>query len=583
MSLKFQNQIKCYPVLILLITLFGCKDSQQPHSTQTAPHAATNRQLLETLTPSYQPSDPTPQKQRQSQPPFHKNLDLLAYANPDSFEFLPQQYKPLSLFPADDEKKQQIRVSIIIRGISKNAAREYEDKIWELLNAHAPQPWVLRRNSHVEKTESFALNLRVEFKRTIQRLKRASKTVPQRTAFHFETSLSLSGMPKLHSSWRAWNMTFDDEISPSMENDLYARFWQSLATRFPTLTLTDSGQTAQWLRAHGRMPQILTNELPLIQTGTPLFNANGCLITAQPAQKNHTDHTLQRLDSNETPPQKLKLSNIEAVACSKNATYLLTYETPQTSTLYYQPAHFEHSWKKDITWNDSIAPQRLSVHLDDALLCIWTGNTHAQARSLEIECLNTQTGMPKFHTQKINGAFRGAAFDQRQIVFVNDQIIAAIDKNGSPIHVQRIVTRGKPDAFLSCQLQNRLIFAAGIDQLAAYNLDTHQIDWQMSVINPTKLHCSQNHTLIISEAGGYLLAVNVDSDTPLWKYRTMATPLDMTTSGNVLFALQERAIHAIDINSGKQMAQIPLPWRAIQFIPNGARLYIATQNATYQW
>ncbi len=528
-------------------------------------------------TPSDAPVLPSAQAEA-----VHPILDLTSILKPETVENQAEapavQKCVISQFATEQEQK-LVRVAISLKGIPKNNQDEIEHRIMNLLNAHAPQPWELRKSSAIDSHEKPIGRLDVEYKKQIIRLKKASKTAPQRANIHYVFSLKFSAPNGLISSWNDFHFDLHDDIAVSSEAGINDLFWHNLETQFPTLTLIDSDLTSQWLRTQGLSPLILTDGLSAFRHSNHIYYPKGCLIS----RDEHQNRLLRQLQSPYSPAQSLDVPNVLDMVCTQDATFIVSSETPLRMALYYQPRTTSHAWKSQLSFADSIREGDLSLFVDDDIICLYTGLAPQQNRGVEIQCLDRKTGLMRWQTNRLSGAFRGFAHDKNQLVFANDQAIFAISRNGEMLASQPIQTSSRLRKRMFCQLQNRLIFMTGPGQFVSWNLTKEAFDWQTSVFDSDFIHCSQQNTLLFSEVGGYILAYDVENNTPLWKYRTVSTPLDAFSYGNIIYLLLDRAVIALDRATGHQKAQIPLPWQAQQFIQIGAKLYLDTKDAVYSW
>ena len=487
----------------------------------------------------------------------------------------------LSQFPSQSETK-IIKVSITTRGIPKTQVESVENRIINLLGSHTPQPFELRRSNAIDKTDQIWGQLHIDFKRVSVRLRKASKNAPLRSKYTFEFNMSLNADKTMYNNWNNWNLLFKDEVPVTSESAVETQFWKKLEQSFPLFTTTQLDNTDRWLRAQGLFPQILRGELNAIPFPSHQYYPSGCLLSDKQANGRHTQKIIKTLYSPYAPAHTLSLNPI-AIACSRDATFLVTSESTTKMALYYQPVASIHAWKSVITFEDPVRTGDLDIYIDDAVVCLYTGNPGGQSRSLEIQCLDRKTGLMQWKTSRLPGTRRGMASDENQLVFVNDQAIFSLARNGELRAFQPIKTTGKTRADFSCQLQNRLIFTTAPGHFVAWNMDTNEFDWQNTALDPTFIHCSHQNTFIYSDVGGYILAFDVEKNQPLWKYKLVATPRDAMTYGDVIYLLSDQAVVALDRSTGQLKAQIPLPWMAKKFITLNSHIYIDTEDAVYTW
>lgn len=484
----------------------------------------------------------------------------------------------LSQFPSDNATK-IIRVNISLKGVPRNLHDETEERIWSMLNAHAPQPWELRKTRSIDKQESSWGHLNVEYKKQTIRLKRTSKTAPVRAEIHYSFEMSFGAPGDLKPSWDHWKYTFNDEIAISKESSVTALFWQKLEQELPALTVIHPEETAQWLRTQGLAPNILDNGLGTMQLPEHRYYDSGCLLSRTDTQ----NYELRTIHAPYSPARKIDIPTVLDMHCDRDATFILASETPIRVALYYQPSHKPHAWKTQLDFADSIKQGDIGMHVDDDLICLYTGLDPQHNRGMEIQCLDHRTGLVRWQTRRLPGALRGIAFDDHQIVAANDQGIFSLSRDGKILHAERIHTSSRMRYRSFCQLQNRLMIMTGPGQFAAWNLDKNVFDWQGASFESEFIHCGQQNTFLFSEVGGYLLAFDIENNTPLWKYKTVSTPRDAFSYGDVIYILIDRAILVLDRKTGQPKVQIPLPWLADKFIQIGHKLYLDAAKAIYTW
>ena len=487
----------------------------------------------------------------------------------------------LSQFPSQNQS-QIIKVTFGLRGISKSETDSVENRILNLLGSHAPEPWVLKRSQAIDKNEQIWGHLHVDLSRSVVRLRKTSKNAPLRAKYGFDFNLSLSGDKSLTNSWDGWKLQFHDEVPVVNESAVDFRFWKDLEQSFPLLTVMQPEDTERWLRAQGLNPQIIRDGLSGIKLPSHQYYPNGCILSNHSQSGAVDSRELKSLYAPYTPPQTLSVVPV-VLSCTRESTFLVSAESTSRLALYYQPVGAAHAWKSLLTFEDAVKSGDMDLHIDDEVVCLYTGNPAGQTRSLEIQCLDRKTGIMQWKTSHFPGARRGFAYDENQLVFVNDQAIISFSRQGKILDFQSIQTVGKPRDGFSCQLQNRLIFMSAPGQFVSWNLDSREIDWQNTALSPSFIHCSQQNTFLYSDVGGYILAFDVEKKQPLWKYKLSSPPRDAITYGDVIYLLSDRAVIALDRSSGHVRAQLPLPWMAKHFIMLNTHIYLDTEDAIYTW
>lgn len=573
--------MRIIPLLTIALCLTtGCKESPTRHVPRKQTQKVDIEKVSKNITQMTAGDQAKALEQPQAPKDNHPILDLASALGPDDtppLTFAPKRIT-LSQFPSDNQPK-LIRVMLTVRGVPKSVHDETEAKLLSILNAHAPQPYELRRSAHFDSHESAWARLTVDFKKQTLRLRKASKTAPVRASILFSIEMSFHAPDNMRASWNDFKIVLRDEIPLANESAANAEFWQKLEHELPTLTVQDTDTTAQYLRAQGLAPQVLTNELSSIRIPNHAYYPDGCIVTHAP----NGDYALRMLLTPYDSPRKLDIPKLAALSCRRDATFIAAAETPNRFALYYQPTREQLAYKKQLMFTDVLKPDDIALHVDDDLLCLYSGNRPLQIRATEIQCLDRKTGRMRFQTKRYPSALRGLAHNAENLVFATDQSIYTVTKDGKITDAIRLKTSSRMRRLLSCQLDDRLIFMPGPGQFVAWNLKTATFDFQTAVLDAEFIHCGQHNTLLFSEVGGYILAIDVETNTPLWKYRTVQIPHDAYSYGDLVYLLLDRAVLILDRSTGQRRAQIPLPFLATRFISIGSRLFLDTQDGIYTW
>lgn len=553
--------MRLFWTFILLFTLSSCHVQDAP---KRRPAPSPNHAEAESILQSLQENGGHEQTRE------IENDKTIALPALSAVESKPIPRAVLSQFATPDEEK-KIRVSVALRGFSNS--EEIEDQIWKILSEHAPHPWNLQKGSSLDKKEKTWGTIRVDVQRHVRKIRRGTKTTPPLYKLQYTFAIAMALPDNQKSSWQRWNYTLDDEMNSTNEAPTHKKFWSNVQSTLPTLVIWNPKSTAKWLRSQG-LP--LPNEnLDVLHVDEHRYFESGCLISRTTPQT----HELRLLQSPWSVPQTLDIPHLLEMACTRDAVYIAAQESPKHVVLYAQQLHDEYALKTRVTFQDPI--DGFHIHLDDDLLCLYTGLL-TSAKSSEIQCFDRKTGMLRWKT-KPSGALRGFAAHASNVTFATEKAIYTISREGKILDVQATPnTIGLRNA-LSCQLDKRLIMMTGVGQFRAWNLETQTFDWQTAVLDAQFIHCGLDNIVLLSETGGYLLAFDVESQTPLWKYRTVSLPKDALFLGESIYLLMNRAMIILDRRSGALKAQIPIPWDAQNFIAVRSRLYIDAKNALYTW
>ena len=473
-----------------------------------------------------------------------------------------------------------IRVTISTKGLPRNLIETVESRIVALLNARAPQPFELRKSASIDRYDKVWGHLHIDYQRQMIRLRRSSKTSPLRASYKFFFDMHLTAGEGKVISWHNWTYKWQDENTVANEAVVNAHFWKQLESEMPLLTSIDEEETAQWLRAQGLSPRILSGDLNAMSVSDHQYYPNGCVVETGDAASGNV--LVRQLSMVYAPPQQLSVTPL-LMRCQPKATFVVASESATRIALYYHPDNTGGAWKSVLNFQSQVRAGDLAMFLDDALICLYTGNEPQQARFVEFQCLDRKTGILKWRIAPVPGALRGFASTQNAFYIATDQAMLEVLRDGRVSGIQKLETGNRQKRYLSCQFDDRMVFSTSSGHLVSYRFDTREIDWETVVLEPSLVHCSPHGPLLVSEVGGYLLAFDIADNKPLWKYRTVATPKDIMTYGGVIYILLDRGIVAIDSETGQTRAQIPLHWAVRQFIPSGARLYLDSAKAVYTW
>lgn len=473
-----------------------------------------------------------------------------------------------------------IRVTVSTRGVPRNLIETTENRILEQLNAHAPQPFELRKSASIDRYDTVWGNLHIDYQKQAIRLRKASKTSPLRASYKFMLSMHLKTGESKTISWHDWTYKWQDENMVANESAVNAHFWKRFERELPLLTAIDTEQTEQWLRAQGLSTKVLTGDLSALKVASHRYYPTGCVVEDQ--DNGQSGVMLRQLASPYAPPGILSVVPI-AMVCQSKSTFIVSSESASRVALYYHPERSSQAWKSTISFQSQAKDGDLNMYLDDDVICLYTGNDPVQAKAVEFQCLDRNSGILKWRISPMSGGLRGFAATDTTLYAATDHHLIAVNKDGSVSHVQKLVTGSKQKRYPSCAFKDRMVFSTSSGHLVSYRYESREIDWETTVLEPTLVHCSHPGTLIVSEAGGYLLAFDIVEHKPLWKYRTVSTPKDIMTYGGIIYVLLDRAVVALDPENGGVKAQIPLPWLVDRFILSGGRLYLDTSDGILTW
>ncbi len=569
----------------LLVVLVGCKEptikSSPKKKAQTRDIAQVSANI-ERLTADALERPVTAADNAQTPNADEKVIDIEAISDETTETLVPLSTErvPFSEFYSAFEP-QVIRVTISTRGVPRNQIESVDNRMMTLLNTHAPQPFDLRKASSIDRYDSVWGNLHIDYSRQSVRLRRASKTSPLRALYKFAFEMHLKTNDSSRTiSWNDWVYKWQDENTVSNESAVNAHFWKRIEGVLPLLTSIQTEETEQWLRAQGLNPKILSGDLSAMKVFSHQYYANGCVVELPESPQ--ASALLRHLASPYSPPRQLSVVPI-TMYCQGKSTFVVSAESANRVALYYHPDDSAHAWKSSITFQSGVKKGDLGMYADDDVICLYTGNDPAGSRTVECQCLDRKSGIMLWRLSPMSGALRGFAATDEAIYLAADHQIISIQKDGTQSQVQRLVTSGRQKKYLSCAFEDELIFSTSAGHLVAYRFDGHDIDWETTVLEPSMIHCSQHHLLLVFETGGYLLAFDTLAHKPLWKYRTVTTPKDVMTYGGIIYILLDRAILALDPENGEVKAQIPLAWPVDRFILSGGRLYLDAPDDILTW
>ena len=527
--------------------------------------------------PSVSEEQPVPHPDRQA--PTGLTIDIMHHAPAYSYPFPEAQQVLLSNFAQSNQKK-IIHVSTDLRltRTGRIANENIEERIWNILSSHTPEPYELQRAGTREHANDTWASLNIQFKRASERLRKPSKSAPQRTRTSFELALSLHHPKHMSSSWSHFNFKFRDEHDSDEDKQVNQAFWLALRDKFPTLTVSPPGEAIAWARSVGLVTSRLSNDM----TAAPTFPEHryypeGCI-----AYEKEDKTYIAPLHASHASARPLSITPLLSIYCSRDATFAFSQSTPNDLELHYQPLTADHSWKTGIHFETAVTRDNFGHYIDDDIICLWNGEHLSDARKSEVHCLDRKTGLPRWKTLPLQGMIRGFAATPSALMFVMDQAAFSITRAGEPLYVHRLLPiQSRITERKSCHNASTLALSMNPTQLLLMDISTGEFTWALNTFNIEMLHCGSNDIIVFSEAGGYLLGINASTLQPLWKYRPASMPRDLLTFGESLILLMDRAIIALDLSSGQQLAAFPLPVMATSLIRLGNRLFLDTPNAIH--
>ena len=545
----------CFAKFVLALSFLGCTPA--PEVPEPAPEPNTQAEAVEPKAPEV------------------LTIDVMSHLPERTLDMPEPQLVVLSDYAQPNAKK-VIRVTTNLRTTRNGriAGEDLEERIFNLLTAKTPEPFELQRAKTLEKGDQTWGILNLTFKRTSERLRRASKTAPWRSRANFGLSIDVKLPENQVSSWTKFNFNFVDEHYADEDLKVNQAFWRALEAELPTFTA--SSNASDWARAIGLVTSRLSNEAPdKLELPKHQTYDKGCVVYQE------NDQTFVRqLQSPFAHPRPLSISTPLELRCDDEATFVFALNGQNDVDLYYQPSMKNVAWKTGIHFETQVSADNFDYHLDDDLICVWNGKRASSARRTEIHCLDRKTGMPRWQTTPFNGMVRGFAATNESLTFVTDQAAFAISRPGSLVYVHKLapVKARLPEA-RSCHNDNTLVFSMNPGYLTFMDLANGDVTWQLNAFNSEKLFCAQDNVVVFSEAGGYLLGVNARELKPLWKYRPVSMPRDILSFGHSLILLMDRAIVALDAQTGVVQTSFKLPVRAQTLIRLGQRLYLDQENA----
>ncbi|MCL2325132.1 MAG: hypothetical protein FWC40_01310 [Proteobacteria bacterium] len=507
-------------------------------------------------------------------------IDVSARAS-DEHEGWGEPYKAVLSDFAEDSRERLIRVSIVIHTskVGRLVDEDIEERLWNLLLAHAPAPYDLRRAKGMDSHESVWGTLRVEFRRQVVRLRRASKSALQRASYVFDVSMQFRSTGGETGAWDGFRYSYRDEHGADEEQSVNAAFWRELERRIPTLIAEPSGETQHWLRAQGFLSSILSPDEVRRWMTLPehRYFDEGCLqytVDGQP----HFTHLLSPFAA----PRLLSMPLVLAMHCSREAIYVFSQNGQGGVDVYYQPAGSLHAWKTSFSFEEPVTARNFGFHVDDELICVWSGADAASARSFEVQCIDRARGKPRWRTKALPGAWRGFGVLEDSYVVVGDSAVFGVSRPGELLFVQRFESSSsRQHARRSCQSGERLIFSPRPGRVVSFHMRSRTFEWAVDTFDSSVLHCGPDGLVVVSEAGGYLLGMDAETRSPRWKYRSVAFPRDLMSYGHHLYLLMDRGVVVLHAGHGKRVAAFSLPFEATRFIVLGSRIFLDAVDAVY--
>lgn len=537
----------------------GC-DSPAPKSLQESPTHASASPLPQSTAPTV-------------------TIDVMKHASAMPYPLPQAQQVRLSDFAQANQKK-VIRVNMDIRTtrIGRIAGEDIEDRIWNMLTAHTPEPFELRRAKKSDPMHDAWASLNIQFKRSSERLRKTSKTAPQRTRASFDISVDL-GLPRnMTSSWAKFSFKFRDEHYADEDQKVNQAFWKALKDKFPTLTVAAEGEPMAWARSQGLITTRLSNDIAeTLSFPEHQYYPEGCIAYQKAGQT-----YIAPLHTSASAHRPLSVSPVLSLSCSRDATFVFSQSTQNDVELHYQPMAADHSWKTGIHFETPVTRDNFGHYIDDDMICLWNGEKLSDARKSEIHCLDRKTGLPRWKTLPQQGMVRAFAATPNAMTFVMDQAAFSVSRDGDLLYVHRLAPiQSRINERRSCQNESTLAFSINPAQLLFMDIATGEFNWVLNTFNTENLHCGLDNIIVFTEAGGYLLGVNASTLQPLWKYRPASMPRDFMTFGSSLILLMDRAMIVLQLTTGRQLAAFPLPVMATKLIRLGNRIFLDTPSSVH--
>lgn len=474
-----------------------------------------------------------------------------------------------------------IRVSMSVKSSRGGliSVSDLEERVWNMLVAQAPQPYVLRRSEGIDAHDIVWGNLRVNFKRQQMRLRRASKTASLRANYSFEFSMVFNAPKELESSWNGWNLVHNDEHGVEDERRVNENFLARLEREMPTLTVVNIAQTQNWLRAQGIFADVVTSEYSkrAMPVADHRYFDEGCVLYRE-GEQFYMRYLLMPFSKS----RPLSMPKIQAMHCSRDATFVVAQSGLHNADLYYQASGSLNAYKMRLNFEQPPVQENVKLIVDDDLLCLFLGFDPKEARTTEVQCFNRKTGLMRWRTRPLPGALRALAIDDKRLVLANEQALISMTRQGQVEYARPLESQGRrKHAKDYCQSGKILVFSPKAGRHIAFDIEKQQALWSIDTIESSFLHCGLKDSVILSEAGGYLLAIDIQTGQARWKYRSVKMPKDALSFGANLYLLMDKAIIALDLVSGKRVAEIPLHVEANSIINIGGRIFLDTAPAIY--
>lgn len=478
---------------------------------------------------------------------------------------------PISPKPNSEARTIEVRIKTNTTALGRSEQEHLDDRLFQLLLKHASEPYTLQRSKGRESSDQAWAHLFVDFKRSVQRVKRASKTIPPRNAYQFALKLSLRLPKAWYSNWHQWTFSYYDEQAPEENSKVNSAFWQQLALALPTLALElQSTLTSLPQRLAFEPKTFEPSPQPYLASPQHQYFTQACVLSGS-----DTQYMLHNLDAPKSRPLPLDIPKPLDLYCTPTAALIATARSQSALDLIYQPKTSTSAWKSTIPFDTNLARSQVAFFVQDAFMCLVQKQSSSDTRAFRIHCVNPKSGLPLWEASAPNTSLRGIALYGQNMIIALEQALFAFSPKGELLYSVRwdkpALKRSEPRYCVSGDI---LLFAPQDGLFYAYDMNLRQILWEQTTFAGNFLHCLHDEKALMYDAGSRIVALDLRTHTALWSFYAADTPLDALNYEDLLLVLLRGAIFVMNPRNGALEGQLPLALNPTKFIYYNKRLFL---------
>jgi hypothetical protein len=455
--------------------------------------------------------------------------------------------------------------------------------LFELLQAHAPWPYELKRRKMLAAGERPWATLVVHYQLRLDRLK-WRKGTPSLGSLKFSFSVEARDVPKGYLvSWDG----FEKKVSYTRPYEKFQRVDDEVRGlingQLPGLVIIQEEQSRGFVQKMELRRELLEGKLP-IALREPLrrIHEGGCLSTAR-----GDGEAFYQIREPLTPQRVLDTTRSRSALCTLSGMYLAEAETRRSISLQFLPWRSQvddpQVWQSSAHFERDIDLDTLRLLSDDQTLCLTGERRGDRERYGRVQCHDRATGAPLWGWSAPGTDLAAVAIYGQTIAVVTGRHITLFGLRDGQMLWQAEVegATGITGRSRGCVEANTLIFSPSLGQHVAFDVANRRPLWHLNTSGSGLLYCDGQGAMYVDEAGGLLLALDVATHMPKWRFRLPGDVLDILYHGDHLMVLTQGALYALHTETGALVWQHPLNVSARRLLRHDRRLYLADDTTIY--